>query len=164
MGKNLLLQDACVLINPLATDPLEEIAHHLAYQFAIASSVAAETIYLRRPADSSREQADLRAHVTSGLVKVLDVETELEQSRYLYESMVAHVQMGEEGGERFGRRHFLEPVSVFTSSPDFEVLHGNHPIGTLDWLALSSQLSTVTAAPIARGTTFERAPRFRAIS
>jgi predicted nucleic acid-binding protein len=84
MGKNLLLQDACVLINLLATDRLEEIARHLAYQFAIASSVAAETIYLRRPEDKSREQADLRTHVTSGLIKVLDVETELEQSRYLY--------------------------------------------------------------------------------
>ncbi|MBV9997782.1 MAG: DEAD/DEAH box helicase [Verrucomicrobia bacterium] len=46
--------------------------------------------------------------------------------------------MGEEGEKRFGRRHFLELMSVFTSSPDFEVLHGNHPIGTLDWLALAS--------------------------
>jgi predicted nucleic acid-binding protein len=84
MGNNLLLQDACVLINLLATDRLEEIAHHLAYQFAIAWSVAAETIYLRRPADNSREQADLRTHVVSGLTRVLDVETELEQNRYLY--------------------------------------------------------------------------------
>lgn len=32
MGKNLLLQEACVLINLLATDRLEEIAQHLAYQ------------------------------------------------------------------------------------------------------------------------------------
>ena len=72
MGNNLLLQDSCVLINLLATDRLEEIAHHLAYQFAIASSVAAETIYLRRLEDKSREQADFRAHVTSGLIKVLD--------------------------------------------------------------------------------------------
>jgi ATP-dependent Lhr-like helicase len=49
------------------------------------------------------------------------------------------LSMGEEGEKRFGWRHFLELVSVFTSSPDFEVLHGNHPIGTLDWLALASQ-------------------------
>lgn len=49
------------------------------------------------------------------------------------------LSMGEDGEKRFGWRHFLELVSVFTSSPDFEVLHGNHPIGTLDWLALASQ-------------------------
>ena len=51
------------------------------------------------------------------------------------------LSMGEEGEKRFGRRHFLELVSVFTSSPDFEVLHGRHPIGTLDWLAIAPQES-----------------------
>jgi hypothetical protein len=67
MGNNLLLQDSCVLINLLATDRLEEIARHLAYQFAIASSVAAETIYLRRPEDKSRElSTSLRLGNASG--------------------------------------------------------------------------------------------------
>ena len=51
------------------------------------------------------------------------------------------LSMGEEGEKRFGRRHFLELVSVFTASPLFEVLHGNRPIGTLDWLALTQPAS-----------------------
>ena len=38
------------------------------------------------------------------------------------------LSMGEEGEKRFGRRRFLELVSVFTSSPDFEMLYGRHPI------------------------------------
>ena len=46
------------------------------------------------------------------------------------------LSMGEAGEKQFGRRHFLELVSVFTSSPSFEVLHGNSAIGSLDWLSL----------------------------
>ena len=47
------------------------------------------------------------------------------------------LSLGAEGEKRFGRRHFLELVSVFTSSPSFEVFHGSTSIGSLDWLALS---------------------------
>lgn len=47
------------------------------------------------------------------------------------------LSMGDEGEKQFGRRHFLELMSVFTSSPSFEVLHGTSAIGTLDWLALA---------------------------
>lgn len=83
MGDELLLQDACVLINLLATGRLEQIARDLRFQFAIVASVAAETVYLRRPEDGIRETADLTTHLESGLLRVLDVETDLERSRYL---------------------------------------------------------------------------------
>jgi len=33
----------------------------------------------------------------------------------------------------------MDLSSVFTSSPDFEVLHGNKSIGALDWLSLAYQ-------------------------
>ncbi|HEY0792410.1 MAG TPA: helicase-related protein, partial [Chthoniobacterales bacterium] len=65
------------------------------------------------------------------------------------------LSMGEEGEKRFGRRHFLELVSVFTSSPLFEVLHGNRPIGTLDWLALAQPASGKRHPVILGGRSWE---------
>jgi ATP-dependent Lhr-like helicase len=47
--------------------------------------------------------------------------------------------IGDETEAKFGRRHFMELSSVFTSSPDFAVIHGNRAIGTLDWLSLAYQ-------------------------
>ena len=47
--------------------------------------------------------------------------------------------IGDEAEKQFGRRHFMELSSVFTTSPDFEVLHGTKSIGTLDWLSLAFQ-------------------------
>lgn len=47
--------------------------------------------------------------------------------------------IGDETEEQFGRRHFMDLSSVFTSSPDFEVIHGTRSIGTLDWLSLAWQ-------------------------
>lgn len=47
------------------------------------------------------------------------------------------LSMGEQAEEDFGRRHFLELVSVFTSSPLFHVFYGKQSIGTLDWLGLA---------------------------
>lgn len=47
------------------------------------------------------------------------------------------LSMGDEGEKRFGRRHFLELVSVFTSPPLFEVVHGVNSIGMVDWLTVA---------------------------
>ncbi len=41
------------------------------------------------------------------------------------------------GEKTFGRKHFLELVSVFTSQPVLEVLHGRSSIATLDQLTFS---------------------------
>ena len=43
----------------------------------------------------------------------------------------------ETGEKTFGRKHFLELVSVFTSQPVLEVLHGRSSIATLDQLTFS---------------------------
>lgn len=40
--------------------------------------------------------------------------------------------VGPEAERRFGRRHFLELLSVFSSPPQFTVLHGRREIGTVD--------------------------------
>jgi ATP-dependent Lhr-like helicase len=47
------------------------------------------------------------------------------------------LSVGDEGEKKFGRRHFLELVSVFTSPPLFEVVHGNSSIGMVDWLTVA---------------------------
>lgn len=47
------------------------------------------------------------------------------------------LSVGDEGERRFGRRHFLELVSVFTSPPLFEVVHGSSSIGMVDWLTVA---------------------------
>jgi ATP-dependent helicase Lhr and Lhr-like helicase len=43
----------------------------------------------------------------------------------------------ETGEKTFGRRHFMELVSVFTSQPVLEVLHGRNSIATLDQLSFA---------------------------
>ncbi len=39
------------------------------------------------------------------------------------------LMMGDDGAARFGRRHFMELMSVFTSPPLFTILHGRTEIG-----------------------------------
>jgi ATP-dependent Lhr-like helicase len=47
------------------------------------------------------------------------------------------LSIGDEGEKRFGRRHFLELVSVFTSPSLFDVVHGSNSIGMVDWLTVA---------------------------
>jgi ATP-dependent helicase Lhr and Lhr-like helicase len=47
----------------------------------------------------------------------------------------ARLSFGDEGLALYGRRHFLELVSVFTSLPLFKVLHGRKELGTVDQIA-----------------------------
>jgi ATP-dependent helicase Lhr and Lhr-like helicase len=42
------------------------------------------------------------------------------------------VFVGPAAERRFGHRHFLELLSIFTSAPQFAVLHGRREIGTVD--------------------------------
>jgi ATP-dependent helicase Lhr and Lhr-like helicase len=60
----------------------------------------------------------------------------LTESRILFSDGVL-LSIGGEGEKRFGRRHFLELVSVFTSPPLFEVVHGVSSIGMVDWLTVA---------------------------
>jgi ATP-dependent helicase Lhr and Lhr-like helicase len=43
--------------------------------------------------------------------------------------------IGQTGEEEFGRRHFMELMSVFTSPPLFQVLHGRDDLGQVDALS-----------------------------
>ena len=47
----------------------------------------------------------------------------------------ARLSFGDEGEDLYGRRHFLELVSVFTSPPLFTVLHGRKELGTVHQIA-----------------------------
>ena len=42
--------------------------------------------------------------------------------------------IGQKGEETYGRRHFLELLSVFLSPPLFAVLHGRQELGFVDEL------------------------------
>ena len=45
--------------------------------------------------------------------------------------------VGPEAERRYGRRHFLELLSVFTADPQFTVLHGRDEIGSVDPLVFT---------------------------
>lgn len=47
--------------------------------------------------------------------------------------------IGQEGEGEFGRRHFMELMSVFTSPPLFQVLHGRDDLGQVDALSFSGR-------------------------
>lgn len=42
------------------------------------------------------------------------------------------ISIGQAGEEAYGQKHFLELLSVFTSPPEFEVLHGRRQLGYVD--------------------------------
>lgn len=68
--------------------------------------------------------------------EVADLIQHLIDSEILFSDGVL-LSIGDEGEKRFGRRHFLELVSVFTSPPLFEVVHGGNSIGMVDWLTVA---------------------------
>lgn len=47
--------------------------------------------------------------------------------------------IGQTGEEEFGRRHFMELMSVFTSPPLFQVLHGRDDLGQVDALSFTGR-------------------------
>ncbi len=53
------------------------------------------------------------------------------QHQILY-SDGTRLSFGDAGVDLYGRRHFLELVSVFTSDPVFKVMHGRKELGTVD--------------------------------
>jgi len=80
--------------------------------------------------------------------------------RHMIDSGLVHydgalVAIGDEAEKRFGFRHFLELVSVFTSPPVFEVFFGAASIGTLDWLALAQNKQTEAHPVILAGKSWD---------
>lgn len=74
----------------------------------------------RLPCFGSEEQGTLE-----------DVVRHLLEQRILF-SDGTRLGLGEAGEDRYGRRHFLELVSIFTSDPVFKVMHGRRELGAVD--------------------------------
>lgn len=65
------------------------------------------------------------------------------------------LSIGDEGEKRFGRKHFLELVSVFTSPPLFDVVHGSNSIGMVDWLTVAVEEGKERRPLILSGRTWD---------
>jgi len=48
--------------------------------------------------------------------------------------------IGPEAERRYGRKNFLELLSVFTASPEFRVLHGRNDIGSVDPIVVTQKV------------------------
>jgi predicted nucleic acid-binding protein len=80
---SIVIQDACVLINLLASGRFEDIASGCGFRFAIASVVAQEALYLHNAETGEREKINLQQFVQRGVLEILTVESETEKLRYI---------------------------------------------------------------------------------
>lgn len=80
---SLLLNDASVLLNLVATDRLAEIVAALGRQLAICSAVKEEVKKLRDPSTGEMVAVDISQFLDSGLLLVLDLDGETEKSLYI---------------------------------------------------------------------------------
>jgi predicted nucleic acid-binding protein len=80
---SILIQDACILINLLASGRYEDIANGCGFQFAIASVVAQEALFLHNTETGERVKIDLQQIIDRGNLEILTVESEAEKLRYI---------------------------------------------------------------------------------
>ncbi|HZM05108.1 MAG TPA: hypothetical protein VFC44_19085 [Candidatus Saccharimonadales bacterium] len=80
---SIIVQDACVLINLLASGRFEDIAGGCDFRFAISSVVAEEALFLRNTESGEREKIDLRQIIERGIMEIVTVESETEKLRYI---------------------------------------------------------------------------------
>ncbi|BCO59622.1 DEAD/DEAH box helicase [Mycobacterium intracellulare subsp. intracellulare] len=64
----------------------------------------------------------------------------LVESHHL-ESDAGMLFIGPEAEQRFGRRNFIDLVSVFTANPEFTVIEGRHELGTVDPIVLTRKVA-----------------------
>ena len=83
-----LLNDSSVLINLLAADCLAEIATDTAWQFAICPAVRDEAKKFRDAATGELVPVDIAPLIASGLLQVLELAGEEEQTLYVEQSIV----------------------------------------------------------------------------
>jgi predicted nucleic acid-binding protein len=88
-----MLQDACVLLNLIATDRFEDICTALNFDFVISTAVLGEALYLRDVATGAQEQLNLRDLIDRKLLAVLSLDSDDERSRYV--TYAAHLDDGE---------------------------------------------------------------------
>jgi predicted nucleic acid-binding protein len=83
MPRRLLLQDACVLINLIASGRFEDIAQRCGYQLVIAAAACAEVLSIRDAVSGETVPVTLDPHFAAGLLERIDVETEEERAGYI---------------------------------------------------------------------------------
>ncbi len=80
---SIVIQDACVLINLLASGRFDDFAGGCGLKIAIASTVAKETMFLHNPNSNEREKIDLMPLIENGILQILAAESENEKLRYV---------------------------------------------------------------------------------
>ena len=83
-GNKVILNDACVLLNLLATGRIEEILGAFDCSFGIVAEVAAETLYLKNPSDGTKDRVDIQPLVDNGILFTTSVETPAEESSFVH--------------------------------------------------------------------------------
>ena len=83
MPRRLLLQDACVLINLIASGRFEDIAQTGGYQLMVAAAACAEVLSIRDAVSGETVPVSLEPHFAAGLLERIDVETENERAGYI---------------------------------------------------------------------------------
>ncbi|HYJ06797.1 MAG TPA: hypothetical protein VEX43_16795 [Chthoniobacterales bacterium] len=83
MPKPIVLQDACVLLNLLATGCFEQLCGALDFEFVIARAAAEEALFLRDASTNENVVLDLTELVEKQLLSIVDVETDEERQRYI---------------------------------------------------------------------------------
>jgi hypothetical protein len=83
----LVLLDACCLLNLYATRQIEEILRTIPARFAVAERAAAEALYVLHGGSgddaNDREPVDLQPLITAGLLEILQPETEGELASFV---------------------------------------------------------------------------------
>ncbi len=79
----LLLNDASVLINLIATNRFVEIVAASGRQYAICSTVRDEVKKLRDPSTGEMVSIDISPFLVSGLLRMLELDGEAEESLYI---------------------------------------------------------------------------------
>jgi predicted nucleic acid-binding protein len=80
---SIIIQDACVLINLLASGRFEDIANGCGFRFAIASVVAHEALFLHNAHSGERVRIDLQQIIDREILEMLAAESEAEKLRYI---------------------------------------------------------------------------------
>ena len=84
----ILLNDSSVLLNLLAADCLTSIAAVTGWQFAICPAVRDEAKKLRDLQSGEMVEVDITPHIASGLLQVLELSGDEEQTLYVEQSIV----------------------------------------------------------------------------
>jgi predicted nucleic acid-binding protein len=80
---SIVIQDACVLINLIASGHFEEIAGGCGLRFAITQAAAGEAMFLHNAETGEKERIDLAPLMQNGMLEKLVAESENEKLRFL---------------------------------------------------------------------------------